>query len=157
LRGAVAVGELAHRGHGRAQELGGCVPGAFHGGAEQSRGVQQETCTVVKGSVTAFGNHVPNTDLLVPHPGPWVTASTWDLASCLDHVLGADSRAYVFTDNEPDSRQAEKLKEGIEKINAANVSRQGYRPMDVTVSDVLGVILPIAHKGGFRLTEVARK
>lgn len=139
----------------------GIVPGQL-----KSRGVQQETCTVVKGSVIAFGSHVPNTDLLVPHPGPWVTALTWDLPSCLDHVLGADSRAYVFTDNEPDSAQAENLKKGIEEINAANASKQGYRPMDVTVSDVLskdlksydlcGVTLTIAHKGGFRLTEIAR-
>jgi hypothetical protein len=40
----------------------------------ETREVSLQTCTVTNGSVTLFGQHVVDTDVLVPFPGPWVTA-----------------------------------------------------------------------------------
>src|SRR6266568_7677092 len=46
LRSVVAVGELVHCGHGRAQALAGRVPRAFDGGAEQAGCVQEHATAV---------------------------------------------------------------------------------------------------------------
>jgi hypothetical protein len=66
-----------------------------------ARQVPPGAVTLTAGSVTAFGHHVPQTELLIPHPGPWAAAAgAGGLAACIEAVLGAQSTAYVLTDNE---------------------------------------------------------
>ncbi len=48
--------------------------------------------TLTPGSVTGFGHRVPQTELLIPHPGPWArNAGPGGLAACIEAVLGAQS------------------------------------------------------------------
>jgi len=122
-----------------------------------------------KQSVTTFGVHVPHTDVFVPHPGPWVTASPNDLASCLDQVLGANSKAFVLTDNEPSSKYADSLQQRISAINQTNTHTAGYRQLTVQVSVAqtelrdghsytkLGdVDFELGHQPNYRLVQVTR-
>jgi len=133
----------------------------------QDRGVSAATCTVVKGSLTGFGDHVADIDVLVPAPGPWVDGNPLppDLASCLDSVLGVNSNAYVFTDNEAAQNYAKTLQQRINAINSENEGALGYRPMQVTVTPVSGnssfvklggASFKINHQPEYRLTKVTR-
>ena len=132
----------------------------------EEREVSPRTCTVTKGSVTLYGQHVASTDILVPFPGPWIMADRpQDLVSCLDHVLGADSQAYVLTDNEPAQAFSSTLRERLTAINTANVAAQGYRPMQVTNTPVPGqpqfvelggVSLKVTHQPQFHIVHVRR-
>src|SRR5580658_6951965 len=75
---------------------------------------------LARGSVTGFGQHVPQTELLIPHPGPWISQpGAAALAACIEHVLGAQSTAYVLTDNEPGSGQSQALAGGLQAANDA--------------------------------------
>ncbi|WP_129305041.1 DUF4157 domain-containing protein [Streptomyces sp. L2] len=102
-------------------------------------GVPAGAVEVHKGSITAFGSHVPHTDIFVPHPGPWTKMEPpHDLASCLDEVMGSASHAYVLTDNEPQQNFAESLREGINRVNRANTGAEGHSPLTVTVKELEG-------------------
>ncbi|WP_433265484.1 hypothetical protein ACQPZF_38085 [Actinosynnema sp. CS-041913] len=85
-------------------------------------------------SITAFGEHVPDIDVFVPNPGPWLYAAplATDLAACLNTVLGKNSHAWVLTDNEPYSRQAATLESRLDEINRDNAAQSGYLPLRVT-------------------------
>ncbi|MEU5977645.1 DUF4157 domain-containing protein [Streptomyces sp. NPDC047315] len=103
----------------------------------QRAGVPDGAVEVTKGSITEFGHHRSHTDIFVPHPGPWVTRTPPDdLASCLEHVMGTASRAYVLTDNEPFQGFAEHLTARIKKINTENGQTQGYIPLTFTVEEL---------------------
>jgi hypothetical protein len=100
-------------------------------------GVPAGAVEVHRESITAFGSHVPHTDIFVPHPGPWTKAyPPADLASCLDEVMGPASHAYVLTDNEPVQNFAESLLAGIARVNSGNVGAEGHRPLTVTVEEL---------------------
>lgn len=124
-------------------------------------------------SITSFGDHVPRTDVFVPHPGPWTMAAAGsDLAAALDHVLGAGSRAFVLTDNEPESTYAAHLQERIGQINAAGQQDPSYRTLAVAVeaiaatgaagqrigfgADSDGVEMEAGHRGDYRLLRITR-
>ncbi|MEU2773564.1 lonely Cys domain-containing protein, partial [Streptomyces sp. NPDC007162] len=127
--------------------------------------------SLVTGSVADFGQHVPYTDLIVPHPGPWATREGPNgLAQVLEHVMGPHSRAWVLTDNElPGGSQSNELAAHIEATNENNRDTPGYVPLQVEihepdiqwdehrqVTDVGGVPLVIRHQGPFRLVTVVR-
>ncbi|MEU6133083.1 hypothetical protein ABZ805_28220 [Saccharopolyspora sp. NPDC047091] len=124
-------------------------------------------------SITSFGEHVPRTDVFVPHPGPWTMAAAGsDLAAALDHVLGSGSRAFVLTDNEPESTYAARLQQRIGAINAAGQGDPSYRPLAVEVESIPGtgaanqqigfgpdsgdVELEAGHRGDYRLLRITR-
>jgi hypothetical protein len=100
------------------------------------RGFPPGTVTLVAGSVTAFGNQVPETELLIPHPGPsWARLGPpGGLASCIASVLGANSVAYVLTDNDVqnDSQSAD-LATRLQNVNTANANVQGYTALTWTI------------------------
>ncbi|WP_051852769.1 eCIS core domain-containing protein [Streptomyces aureocirculatus] len=128
--------------------------------------------TLEQGSVTRFGHHVPHTELLVPHPGPWaMDRSENGLAHCIERVLGRSSAAYVVTDNETAGHsQSRAVRRTIEEINNRNRRTDGYRPLRVDVTtpdirqgpsggrttDVGGVELQIAHQPPYQLITVRR-
>ncbi|SFS99121.1 DUF4157 domain-containing protein [Saccharopolyspora flava] len=140
----------------------------------EKRGVPANASVLRKASITEFGTHVPHTDVLVPHPGPWIRlAEPDDLASCLDRVMGADSRAYVLTDSEPNARYADMLVERISAMNEANAGVDGYQRLTTTVEVVpipsygstrlgadadgqAGATLQTQHPGEYRLIKVSR-
>ncbi|WP_399420498.1 DUF4157 domain-containing protein [Streptomyces sp. WAC05292] len=102
----------------------------------QHAGVPAGAAQLTRGSITEFGHHRSHTDIFVPHPGPWVmTAPPNDLASCLDHVMGTASKAYVLTDNEPTQGFAERLIARIQQINTANAQTPDYIPLTFTVEE----------------------
>ncbi|MFR9729840.1 hypothetical protein ACL03H_11480 [Saccharopolyspora sp. MS10] len=124
-------------------------------------------------SITSFGEHVPRTDVFVPHPGPWTMAAPdADLATSLDRVLGADSRAFVLTDNEPGRGYAAWLQKRINDINEAGQRDDpSYRPLAVAVETIAatatdqrigfgadsgGVELEVGHAPGYRLLRITR-
>lgn len=94
--------------------------------------------TLTKGSVKDFGKHVPYTDILIPHPGPWIAKASPpdDLASCLEYVLGVRSSAYVVTDHEPDSAYSEMLKKSIDQLNQEHVGHVDYLLMQATITPI---------------------
>ncbi|MDI2031962.1 DUF4157 domain-containing protein [Saccharopolyspora sp. TS4A08] len=113
----------------------------------EKRGVPANASVLRQASITEFGTRVPHTDVLVPHPGPWVfQAEPNDLASCLEKVLGTDSHAYVLTDSEPTASYADTLEKRITAINEANAGVDGYQRLTVTVE-----VLPIGNYGSTRL------
>lgn len=102
-----------------------------------SVGVPANAVLLHQASITAFGNHVPHTDIFVPHPGPWTKlAPPNDLASCLDEVMGAASHAYVLTDNEPGQGFAQSVIDGINRVNSGNAGVPGYVPLTFTVREL---------------------
>ncbi|WP_229399308.1 eCIS core domain-containing protein [Micromonospora okii] len=139
-----------------------------------SVGVPAGAVVLHRDSITAFGNHVPHTDIFVPHPGPWTKLPPPnDLASCLDVVMGPASHAYVLTDNEPAQGFAESLLAGINRVNSANAGAAGHSPLTVTVRELnvqegseveLGnaeyertsVPLKTQHQPSYRLVRVSR-
>jgi hypothetical protein len=138
------------------------------------RGVPPDAGLLHKASISEFGTHVPHTDVLVPHPGPWIYgAAPTDLATCLERVLGTDSHAYVLTDSEPTAAYAETLRQRIIAINEANANADGYQPLAVTIEVVPignymstqlganpegqgGAELKASHPGEYRLIKVSR-
>jgi hypothetical protein len=132
--------------------------------------------SLVQGSITGFGQHVAYTELLIPHPGPWaLDASPAGLAACIERVLGAQSTAYVLTDNEPDSGHSVTLAANLAALNTASANQPGYLPLAITISDpvvhtvpdqrlsqavqftTIGeVTLQIGHRGGFKLVRATR-
>ncbi|MFJ9821722.1 hypothetical protein ACIRU3_42050 [Streptomyces sp. NPDC101151] len=97
---------------------------------------QDQRLTLVTGSVTDFGHHVPKTDLFIPHPGPaWVGALDNDVATCIEYVLGRQSTAFVLTDAEPTSPQSTNLANRLAAINQANANQTGYLPLVTTIED----------------------
>ncbi|PJE98160.1 hypothetical protein CUT44_08670, partial [Streptomyces carminius] len=94
---------------------------------------------LVQGSVTRFGHHVPYTDLVVPHPGPWAQMPNQleGLAYSLEYVLGHHSTAHILLDNEDlpvETRQSALLLAGIEEINELYRDVPGYVPLRVELS-----------------------
>jgi hypothetical protein len=128
------------------------------------------TLTLEKSSVTTFGHHIPHTDLLVPHPGPWVdkASKSEDLASCIEYVLGENSVAYVLTDNEDKdgTRYAKVLVDRINEINNEKQNMEGYRPLVIEDTQATlnqegavrlgGVNLKPWHTGGYRVITISR-
>ncbi|WP_406690125.1 DUF4157 domain-containing protein [Saccharopolyspora sp. ID03-671] len=113
----------------------------------EKRGVPADVSILRQASITEFGTHVPHTDVLVPHPGPWILqAAPNDLASCLERVLGSDSHAYVLTDSEPTASYADTLEQRITAINEANAGVDGYQRLTVAVE-----VVPIGNRGSTRL------
>ncbi|MFJ6392368.1 hypothetical protein ACIQJT_32710 [Streptomyces sp. NPDC091972] len=129
--------------------------------------------SLVRGSITRFGRHVPYTDVTVPHPGPWAQdATSQGLAASLEHVLGAHSTATIITDNEMrGNSQSEALRRNIEAINERNAGRHGYVPLVVEVSPltpwydenqrgwmttVWGVPMRLRHQSPFAQVTVTR-
>ncbi|MEU5977162.1 DUF4157 domain-containing protein [Streptomyces sp. NPDC047315] len=128
--------------------------------------------TLEQGSVTNFGQHVPHTELFVPHPGPWAVDGGDDgLASCIERVLGESSAAYVVTDNEmPGKSQSQSLEQYIGALNARLGGDDAYRPLRVEVTtpnvkvagdgkrttEMGGVKLQIAHAPPYRLVTIRR-
>ncbi|PJE95506.1 hypothetical protein CUT44_23185, partial [Streptomyces carminius] len=86
-------------------------------------------------SVTDFGHHVPYTDVVVPHPGPWARdRSASGLAYSLEYVLGHHSTAHILLDNEvsaAESNQSAQLLAGIKEINELYRDVPGYVPLRV--------------------------
>lgn len=133
-------------------------------------GVPTNTSPLSQSSVTAFGQHVPNTDVYVPHPGPWVEVGPPDdLATCLERVLGPNSRAFVVTDNETSSDYAGKLQTRIQHINTQNAHAMGYRPLVVQIQPIVpqhsggglqtsvdGIPLTLGHQPNYRLVTITR-
>jgi hypothetical protein len=131
---------------------------------------------LVKGSITGFGQHVAQTELFIPHPGPWaLDAGVTGLAACIEHVLGAQSTAYVLTDNEPDSGHSQRLAANLAALNNAHASQPGYLPLAITINDpavqtvpnqtltqavkyttIGGVTMELRHHGDFKLVQVTR-
>jgi hypothetical protein len=138
------------------------------------RHVPSGLVTLARGSVTAFGHHVPQTDLLIPHPGPWVGAPGANaLAACIEAVLGAQSTAYVLTDNEmPGNSQSQSLISGLQAANDAGLHQPGYTALTWLVTapvveqsavpgsprftDLGGARLQIRHDPPYRLVAVSR-
>lgn len=134
------------------------------------------TLNLVQGSITGFGQHVAQTELLIPHPGPWaLDVGATGLAACIEHVLGMQSTAYVLTDNEPDSGHSAKLAANLAALNHAGANQPGYLPLVTTINDpavqtvpdqsltqavkyttIGGVTLEIKHHGDFKLVQVTR-
>ncbi len=133
-------------------------------------GVPSNTSTLSQGSVTAFGQHVPNTDVFAPHPGPWINAEPPDdLASCLEHVLGPNSRAFVVTDNETTLNYAATLQQRIQHINTQHANAVGYRQLAAQVQVIVphnhggadhtsvdGIALTLGHQPNYRLITITR-
>ncbi|WP_146252172.1 hypothetical protein, partial [Streptomyces carminius] len=96
------------------------------------------SAALVRGSVTGFGRHVPYTDLVVPHPGPWAQdRGPSGLAHSLEFVLGHHSTAHILLDNEDlpvETRQSALLLAGIEEINELYRDVPGYVPLRVELS-----------------------
>lgn len=132
--------------------------------------------TLNHGSVTAFGNQVPQTELLIPHPGPWARQGPpGGLASCIASVLGTNSVAYVLTDNESqnDSQSAD-LATQLQNVNNANANVPGYTALTWTIvqptiieqligqeivrsTRLGGVLMQIRHSPPHRLVTVQRQ
>ncbi|MEW2546743.1 DUF4157 domain-containing protein [Streptomyces sp. NPDC047002] len=133
-------------------------------------GIPPQTLRLTKGSIKGFGHHVPHTDVLVPHPGNiWAMSEAPEsLARCLESIMGADSTAWVFTDNEQDGHsQAEAISAAVDTINGENSGVAGYVPLAVQVEHVrgktvgdtyelAGVPLVIGHQSPYRLVTVTR-
>jgi hypothetical protein len=64
-----------------------------------TQGLSPTTAQLTQASITQFGQHVPYTDVLIPHPGPWVNdvQPPDDLAGCLETVLGPKYRLIHIT------------------------------------------------------------
>jgi hypothetical protein len=126
-----------------------------------ARQVPLTAVTLTLGSVTNFGNHVPQTELLIPHPGPQWAAdpSAQGLASCIESVLGGQSHAYVLTDNEtPSNSQSAALTTNLQAVNNANAMTPNYTILTWTVNDPVveqmtleGSFLRFTILGGARL------
>jgi len=131
---------------------------------------------MVPGSVTNFGQRVPETELLIPHPGSqWATLGIpGGLADCIARVLGANSVAYILTDNETQTAsQSASLINRLQDVNNANLQTQGYTPLtwtntaphvetETTPTQTLsftslgGARMRIRHAGPHRLITVHR-
>lgn len=134
-------------------------------------GIPQNTTQLTKGSITGFGHHVPHTDVLVPHPGNiWSMADAPNgLAHCLESIMGANSKAWIFTDNDQGVySQAEAIRTAINGINQDNSGDKEYIPLAVEVTQVSGVSpgstyklagapLVIGHQPPYRLVTVTRR
>ena len=116
--------------------------------------------TLTPGSVTGFGHRVPQTELLIPHPGPWArNAGPGGLAACIEAVLGAQSTAYILTDNEmPGLSQSQALADGLQAANTAAAQQPGYTALTwlvtvpvVEAAMVQGNLLRFTSLGGARL------
>lgn len=147
---------------------------AMHTGALRDmlgkHGVPSNTSTLSPSSITSFGQHVPYTDVFVPHPGPWIGAAPpGDLASCLDQVLGPSSRAFVVTDNETAQGYANTLQQRIQSLNTQHAQTVGYRPLasriEVIVPQITGehfktqvdgIELELGHQPNYRLVIITR-
>ncbi|MEV0633424.1 DUF4157 domain-containing protein [Streptomyces sp. NPDC050619] len=134
-------------------------------------GIPPNTMQLTQGSITGFGHHVPHTDVLVPHPGNiWSMAGAPDgLANCLESIMGANSTAWVFTDNEQAGySQAEAIRTAINAINQENSGNADYIPLAVQVTpvtgmtsgdtyDLAGAPLTIGHQPPYRVVTVTRR
>jgi hypothetical protein len=135
------------------------------------RQVPPGAVNLTKGSVTGFGHRVPQTELLIPHPGPeWAfDAGTGGLAACIESVLGPQSKAYVLTDNEtPDKSQAAALVTNTQAVNDAHAQEYGYVALtwtvtplsgyarDSVINDFGGVPMQIRHDPPYKLIVVQR-
>ncbi|MFG2632303.1 DUF4157 domain-containing protein [Streptomyces sp. NPDC048473] len=134
-------------------------------------GIPPNTMQLTQGSITGFGHHVPHTDVLVPHPGNiWSRAAAPDgLAYCLESIMGANSTAWIFTDNEQAGySQAEAICTAINAINQDSSGNADYIPLAVQVNPVSGVTsgdtydladasLVIGHQPPYRLVTVTRR
>jgi len=133
--------------------------------------VPTNAVTLNMGSVTGFGQRIPQTELLVPHPGPdWaMDAGTGGLAACIEHVLGPDSNAYVLTDNDmPSKSQVTALEANLKAVNSTHAQEPGYRDLtwtttklpglarDSMLSNFGGVPMKIRHDGPYHLIVVHR-
>ncbi|MDP9796128.1 hypothetical protein J2S43_004640 [Catenuloplanes nepalensis] len=124
-------------------------------------------------SITDFGYRVPYTEILIPHPGPWIysTSPPNDLGSTLNHVMGHSSVAYVLTDNEPSGTQSELLEARINQINEQNAGRDGFIPLQVRIREpqlqwnvernlyqtrLGGATFVMGHAAGYQLVEIRR-
>ncbi|MFE7119583.1 hypothetical protein ACFU99_29615, partial [Streptomyces sp. NPDC057654] len=134
------------------------------------------TPVLVRGPVSEFGRHVPFTEMLVPHPGPWARmGGPGGLAGSIEHVLGPRSKALILTDNEMNvGGQAADLVRNIEAVNEALGGEPGYIPLEVETVDVGsaisrsaaqsgrdqillgGVPLLLRHSGPFKVVTVTR-
>ncbi|KOG86773.1 hypothetical protein ADK38_29170, partial [Streptomyces varsoviensis] len=114
------------------------------------RAAEGETLALVRGPVSEFGRHVPFTEMLVPHPGPWaMMEGPGGLAGSIEHVLGPLSRALILTDNEMAvGSQAAGLVRNIEAVNAALDGEPGYIPLEVETVDARSAISPSADQPG---------
>jgi hypothetical protein len=128
--------------------------------------------TLTAGSVAAFGQRVPQTELLIPHPG-WDWASEpgdGGLAACIEHVLGTDSYAYVLTDNDMSNKsQVTVLDANLKAVNSAHAQEPGYVALTWTITKLSGlargdvlsdfgrVPMKIRHDGPYHLVVVHRQ
>jgi hypothetical protein len=119
------------------------------------RNVPLESVTLTVGSVTMFGEKVPKTELLIPHPGPWAYDQTsTGLGACIGYVLGPDSKAYVLTDNESSQDgQSAALVQKLQSLNEANAGKTGYTALswqvDVVKAESKLVDEQLARKADF--------
>jgi hypothetical protein len=126
-----------------------------------ARQVPPGAVTLTSGSVTGYGQRVPQTALLIPHPGPkWATdPGPAGLAACIESVLGAQSNAWVLTDNEMQGHsQSQALIANLQAINAAHAQTPGYTaltwtavPPVVKQAVVPGEVLRFTELGRVRL------
>ncbi|GAA3755688.1 DUF4157 domain-containing protein [Streptomyces tremellae] len=133
-------------------------------------GIPPDTVRLTQGSIEGFGHHVPHTDVLVPHPGNiWsMSDAPGSLARCLEEIMGADSTAWIFTDNEQSGySQAEAIRTAVDTINGENSGVAGHVPLAVQITPVpgktagevyelAGVPLVIGHQPPYRLVTVTR-
>lgn len=104
--------------------------------------VPTDAVTLNQGSVKGSGHRVPQTDVLIPHPGwDWASdAGTGGLAACIEHVLGADSNAYVLTDNDmPGKSQVTALETNLKAVNSAHAQEPGYVALTWTITKLSGL------------------
>ncbi|MGW4568101.1 eCIS core domain-containing protein, partial [Streptomyces sp. NPDC004561] len=137
-----------------------------------SMGIPANPRRIHRASVTDFGTHVPHTDVYVLHPGPWAdrTPAPMSLASCLESIMGANSRAWIVTDDQDTGRdQSGALRTQIENINREKAAGDAdYKPLTVSVepvtttadgrhtADLNGVPFVPHHGPSYHLTTVTR-
>jgi hypothetical protein len=108
--------------------------------------------------------------MLNPHPGPqWaLITGAGGMASCIEHVLGAQSTAYVLTDSEmPGNSQSATLETGLQGLNTAGPQTPGYTALAWTVTPLPGrqqlsviefggIPLQIRHDPPYKLIVIRR-
>jgi len=101
-----------------------------------------------------------NADIFIIHPGPWIYDFN-TLHTDLRAVMTPGCVAYVLTDNETESGQAEKLRKGLEKLGGFTVTVQDLVPdPDGLVNLATGprngtLAVKPYHRAGYKLVRIA--